>query len=38
MGEAWARGELEVYEEHLYTAAGRGVLRSAPLGLLSFGV
>jgi DNA-binding transcriptional MerR regulator len=29
VGEAWARGELEVYEEHLYTEAVQWVLRNA---------
>jgi methanogenic corrinoid protein MtbC1 len=28
VGLAWARGELEVYEEHLYTEAAQQVLRS----------
>lgn len=29
VGEAWARGELEVYEEHLYTEAVQWILRNA---------
>lgn len=29
VGEAWARGDLEVYEEHLYTEVIQGMLRSA---------
>lgn len=29
VGEAWLRGELEVYEEHLYTEAVQSVLRQA---------
>lgn len=29
VGEAWARGEFEVYEEHLYTESVQGVLRNA---------
>ena len=29
VGEAWARGELEVYEEHLYSEVIQGLLRSA---------
>lgn len=29
VGEAWARGELEVYEEHIYTEAVQWVLRDA---------
>lgn len=29
VGEAWSRGELEVYEEHLYTEVIQGMLRSA---------
>lgn len=29
VGEAWARGEFEVYEEHLYTESIQGVLRNA---------
>ena len=33
VGEAWARGDIEIYEEHLYTEAVQGVLRSAVAGL-----
>ncbi|HWS74386.1 MAG TPA: MerR family transcriptional regulator [Quisquiliibacterium sp.] len=33
VGEAWACGEIEIYEEHLYTEAVQGVLRSAVAGL-----
>lgn len=33
VGEAWARGEIEVYEEHLYTEAIQSVLRGAIAGL-----
>lgn len=33
VGEAWSRGELEVYEEHLYTEAVQWVLRNALAGL-----
>jgi methanogenic corrinoid protein MtbC1 len=29
VGEAWTRGELEVFEEHLYTEVIQGVLRQA---------
>lgn len=29
VGEAWTRGELEVFEEHLYTESVQGILRSA---------
>lgn len=29
VGDCWARGELEVYEEHLYTEAVQAVLRTA---------
>lgn len=29
IGEAWARGEVEVYEEHLYTESMQVVLRNA---------
>jgi DNA-binding transcriptional MerR regulator len=29
VGEAWVRGELEVYEEHLYTEVVQGMLRTA---------
>ena len=29
IGEAWIRGELEVFEEHLYTEVIQGVLRAA---------
>lgn len=29
VGECWARGDLEIYEEHLYTEAVQAVLRSA---------
>lgn len=33
VGEAWSRGEIEIYEEHLYTEAVQGVLRNALAGL-----
>ena len=33
VGEAWARGEIAVYEEHLYTEAIQSVLRGAIAGL-----
>ncbi|MGQ9686108.1 MAG: MerR family transcriptional regulator [Thiobacillaceae bacterium] len=33
VGEAWSRGELEIYEEHLYTEAVQWVLRNALAGL-----
>lgn len=33
VGEAWAGGSIEIYEEHLYTEAVQGVLRSALAGL-----
>jgi methanogenic corrinoid protein MtbC1 len=33
VGEAWAQGRFEVYEEHLYTEVITGVLRSA-IGLM----
>lgn len=29
IGEAWARGQLEVFEEHLYTEAVQGIVRGA---------
>ncbi len=29
VGDAWARGDFEVFEEHLYTEAMQGVLRAA---------
>lgn len=29
VGEAWLRGQLEIFEEHLYTEALQGVLRQA---------
>jgi DNA-binding transcriptional MerR regulator len=29
VGEAWSRGELEIYEEHLYTEVIQGMLRGA---------
>ena len=29
VGEAWARGELAIFEEHLYTESVQGVLRNA---------
>jgi len=29
VGDAWTRGELEIFEEHLYTEAVQGVLRNA---------
>lgn len=33
VGEAWMRGELQVFEEHLYTESVTGLLRSAINGL-----
>jgi len=33
VGEAWVRGQLEVFEEHLYTEAIQSVLRQALLGI-----
>lgn len=33
VGEAWMRGELEVFEEHLYTEVMQGALRSAIAGI-----
>ena len=33
VGEAWAAGAIEVYEEHVYTEAVQGVLRAAIAGL-----
>jgi DNA-binding transcriptional MerR regulator/methylmalonyl-CoA mutase cobalamin-binding subunit len=33
VGEAWSRGELEVFEEHLYTEVVQGVLRNAMTGI-----
>ena len=33
VGEAWMRGDLEVYEEHLYTEVAQGLLRSTINGL-----
>ena len=33
VGEAWSRGELEIYEEHLYTEAVQSVLRNAMTGV-----
>ena len=33
VGEAWSRGELEVYEEHLYTEVVQSVLRAAMTGI-----
>ena len=33
VGEAWSRGELEVYEEHLYTEVVQSVLRTAMIGI-----
>jgi DNA-binding transcriptional MerR regulator/methylmalonyl-CoA mutase cobalamin-binding subunit len=33
VGDRWARGELEVFEEHLYTEAVQGVLRGAIAGI-----
>lgn len=33
VGEAWSRGELEIYEEHLYTEAVQWVLRNAIAGV-----
>lgn len=35
VGEAWAQGRFEVYEEHLYTEAITGVLRHAIVSLAS---
>jgi DNA-binding transcriptional MerR regulator/methylmalonyl-CoA mutase cobalamin-binding subunit len=32
VGEAWMRGEIEVYEEHLYTEQMQNTLRSAIVG------
>jgi methanogenic corrinoid protein MtbC1 len=33
VGEAWMRGQMEVFEEHLYTEAVQSVLRQALLGI-----
>lgn len=33
VGEAWMRGEIEVFEEHLYTEIMQGVLRNAIAGI-----
>jgi MerR family transcriptional regulator, light-induced transcriptional regulator len=33
IGEAWVRGELQVFEEHLYTEQIQGILRAAAAGL-----
>ncbi len=33
VGEAWMRGQLEVFEEHLYTETLQGVLRNAIAGI-----
>ncbi len=33
VGDAWARGALEVFEEHLYTEAMKGVLRNTIMNL-----
>ena len=33
VGEAWSRGEMEIYEEHLYTEAVQWVLRNAMAGV-----
>lgn len=33
IGEAWLRGELEVFEEHLYTEVIQGLLRAALAGM-----
>ena len=33
VGEAWARGRLDVFEEHLYTEIVQGILRQAIAGL-----
>lgn len=38
VGEAWTRGELEIFEEHLYTEAIQGVLRQAIGGIPQPGV
>ncbi|MBL8377862.1 MAG: MerR family transcriptional regulator [Burkholderiales bacterium] len=33
VGEAWVRGELEIFEEHLFTESLQGVLRGAIAGM-----
>jgi len=33
VGEAWARGELDIHEEHVYTEIVQGLLRSATTSL-----
>jgi DNA-binding transcriptional MerR regulator len=33
VGDAWIRGQLEIFEEHLYTEVMQGVLRQAIAGL-----
>jgi DNA-binding transcriptional MerR regulator/methylmalonyl-CoA mutase cobalamin-binding subunit len=33
IGDAWARGELEIYEEHLYTESIQVILRNAITGI-----
>ncbi len=33
VGDAWMRGQMEVYEEHVYTDVMQGVLRQAIIGL-----
>jgi len=33
IGEAWVRGELEIFEEHLFTESLQGVLRGAIAGM-----
>jgi len=38
VGEAWMRGELAVFEEHLYTGLAHGVLRSAITALPQSGL
>ena len=38
VGEAWARGRLDVFEEHLYTEIVQGVLRQAIAGLPQPGI
>lgn len=37
VGQAWARGELAVFEEHLFAETLQGVLRSAILGAVQQG-
>ena len=33
VGDAWIRGQLEIFEEHLYTEVAQGVLRQAIAGI-----